>query len=155
MATISMQTVAVLQFIAMMVFLQPLVTLVIPHSAAVSFYGNNGIVNATYSTYLSNFQSPVLSLANSSAGFHANLLSANVFGFVYGALGLLWNSMANFPNMIIIIFTGVTSNIAFIPLAVTLGVSSIAFIIGAYIVIGNFWKFVSGLQKTDMENVGN
>ena len=155
MATIGMQTAAILQFIAMMLFLQPLMVLILPHSAAISYYGSSGIVNGTYSNYLNNFQAPVLSQANSTSGFGANLLSNNVFGFVYGALGLLWKSMINFPGMIWTIMTGVFSNLAFIPLAVVAGISSIVFIMEAYIIISNFWKFVSGLQKTDMENVGS
>jgi len=154
MPTIAMQTAAILQFLAMMLFLQPLMVLILPHAVAASYWSSNGIVNSTYSTYLTNFQAPVLQQANSTSGFGANLLSNNVFGFVYGALGLLWKSMLNFPGMIWIIFTGVTSNLSFIPLAVVAGISSIAFIIEASVIIGNFWKFVSGLQKTDMERVG-
>lgn len=159
MATIGMQTAALLQFIAIMIFLEPIVTLVVPGSALVSFYGANGIVNGTYSAYTSKFASPVLITANSTTGFGAagNLGSSGftALAFIYGAFGLLWKSMLNFPNMIIVIFSGTISNIAFIPVAVVLGVSSIAFIIGAYITISNFWKFISGWQKTDMENIGN
>ena len=154
MPTIGMQTAAILQFIAMMLFLQPLMVLVLPHAAAARYYGTSGIVNGSYSSYLTNFQAPVLSQANSTSGFGANLLSNNVFGFVYGGLGLLWKSMINFPNMIWTIMTGVFSNLAFLPLAVVAGVSSVVFIMEAYVLISNFWKFVSGLQKTDMENVG-
>lgn len=154
--TIGQQTAATLGFIAMVMLLGPLVSVVSPTSFQASYFGANGIANSTYANFNTKFEIPVLQTANSTTGFQAagNLLNSafSPLAFIYGALGLFWKSFTNMPTMLYIIFTSTGSNLLFVPIAAGTIFTIITF---AYISVGNFYKFLSMWQKSDAENVGS
>jgi hypothetical protein len=148
-----MQTACILQFVLMMSIMQPVIQITLPHATYVQFFGPTGLVNETYTNYVNKYQVPVLNQANSTSGFGAsgNLQSFSGLAFVYGALNLWWQSLSNFWKMITVIYSGLVSNLNFLPYAITVTASSLIF---SYVLIGDFYKLLSGWQKTDIENVG-
>lgn len=152
--SLGMQLTAILGFIAVMLLLQPVMILVMPKAAALQYFGKTGLVNETYIVFSTNFQSPVLQQANSTLGFGAASSLQNTVGglaFVYGALGYLWKSLINFPNMLLIIFESLSSNVLFIPAAIT-AVAAIVFL--SYVVISDFFILLSMWMKSDALRVG-
>lgn len=151
------QLVFVLQFIGIMIFLQPLMQLALPPSVSAQFYNpTNGIVNGTFIAYKANFESPVLTQANSTSGFNAISISGlGNFGglaFMYGEFYQLWISVTNFPKLIYLIFIGMLYDLTLLPYAIGVLLSILAF---SYILVSDLFKFISLIQKNDFENVGN
>jgi len=151
--TIGAQTAAIIGFLVVMFLLEPMMTLVLPAGQTSNFFGANSLVNVTYGNFVNKFQIPVLSQANSSSGFNAAgyLQSYSGLAFIYGALGLFWQSLNQFPTMILSILSGEASEVTFLPYSILTIVSIICF---SYITIGNFYKILSSWQKSDIENVG-
>lgn len=150
------QTAAIVQFIVLMIFIGPLMSLVLPASVAAQIFGTNGIGTQTSDIFIGNYVVPVLQQANSSSGFMAaGSLAGSGFSalaFIYGALGMFWHSLLQMPKILWMIFYALPSAVSFLP--VTFGeLASMGILV--YITIGNFYKVLSGWQKTDMENVGS
>lgn len=158
--TFGQQIACIVQFVVIMTLLSPMVgaTLangngMITNAAYLKLYGVNGIVNNTATNFNTQLLVPLVTQANSTAGFGASgsLQQFSGLAFIYGAMNLAWKSFTNFPTMLYLIFTGVWSNISFLPTAIA-SIASIGII--GYVLISDFFNVLSAWMKTDLSNVG-
>ena len=155
------QVACIVQFVVLMTLLGPILSICsttgaceLPPAQYQLYFGTNGIASITNSSFSGNIVSPLISQANSSSGFGAagSLQQFSGLAFIYGAMGLAWKSFTNFPSLLYLIFTSVGSSISFLPFALA-SICSVGIL--AYILISDFFKVLSGWQKTDFENIGS
>lgn len=146
----------VIQFIIILVFLQPMVNGIAPKqnanysASANSLFATGAYVNTSVA---GNVVLPLENKAgNTSVGFGAiSPTSLQIFGglaFMYGAFGAFYNTFTNFPKLLYTIVLASASQITYLPLAI-IGITSVGILmyVGALLVL----KFIGMVVKSDPE----
>jgi hypothetical protein len=148
--TIGRQTAAIMGSICLLLLLAPLVCLVVTGTVAKQYFGTNGMLNNTSSQFQNNIYKPLNQQANSTSGFKVDFSLGSTLQFLYGALGLMWDTLTNTGPLLTDVISGAASPLVLLP---SLGII-LSLAISSYILIGNVYKFASMMNKVDTENVG-
>lgn len=154
--TLGSMIAAVVQFVVIVVFMQPMISgIASMQNANYSHAANSIIATGAYvnTTVEGNVILPLQQKAsNQSVGFGAiSPTSLQIFGglaFMYGAFGAFYNTFTNFPGLLYQVIMSSASQVIYLPIAI-IGILSIAIL--GYVGVLTVLKFIGFIVKGEPE----